>query len=356
MRAASVPKIPARTLIACLLLGGALSPPTQFQRVFAQAPNEAKRRFLEEAPSCWAASRTFEQTLQGSYKETVRIANLKTAEVTRGVHRHEIKQNAVATLDHALKDEEGPAVINCANSKYAFQLRYVETKSAWLLLHIDTKGSGQRFLSQQWTVRRLVARRIAIDAIFDEFMADWLNEKTFKVVSAKTLVKGNRELVEVAFEYTRSKESKQPLRVTGRSVFDPKMHWCILEQELYQSQTLGPQRTMIAKEYREGPSGMPIAFRESRRATIVGVYQSDADWEYDLHAPLRSPPDGEFTLTAFGLPEPHGVTWDRPPPYYLWIGGAAFASLGIALGCRRFARRRRLAASALPAAGIPRSR
>jgi hypothetical protein len=194
---------------------------------------------------------------------------------------------------------------------------------------------------------------VAIDAVFDEFLADWLKEKTFKVVAAKNIEQRERQLVEVSFEFARPKESKRADHVKGRFVFDPKLHWCIVEQELFQTQQMGPQRSLITKEYKEGRDGFPIVSREKLRATIEGVYQSDKDWEYDFHAAASPPGDEEFTLSAFGLPEPVGITWARGPRYYLWIGGAAFAALAVALGFRWLAKKRQPAASPFSAPAAP---
>lgn len=48
----------------------------------------------------------------------------------------------------------------------------------------------------------------------------------------------------------------------------------------------------------------------------------------------------EFTLSAFGMPEPVGVTWEKPTPRYVWflLGAGGFAALMI--GFRYLARRR----------------
>ncbi len=38
-------------------------------------------------------------------------------------------------------------------------------------------------------------------------------------------------------------------------------------------------------------------------------------------------PDEEFRLSHYGLPEPNGVVWPRPTPWYLWIIGAGVVCL-----------------------------
>jgi hypothetical protein len=47
--------------------------------------------------------------------------------------------------------------------------------------------------------------------------------------------------------------------------------------------------------------------------------------------------DQAFRLSAFGLPEPPGVEWKKPTPWWLWIslGGIAMLVLGAGLGWLR---------------------
>jgi hypothetical protein len=47
----------------------------------------------------------------------------------------------------------------------------------------------------------------------------------------------------------------------------------------------------------------------------------------------------EFTLTAFGLPEPPGIEWKKPMPVYLWVIAAAVGCLLLAMGARWLKRR-----------------
>jgi hypothetical protein len=51
-------------------------------------------------------------------------------------------------------------------------------------------------------------------------------------------------------------------------------------------------------------------------------------------------PEQEFSLTAYGLPEPVGVKWDQRTPRYVWFLIAAGAFAALALGFRHLSRRR----------------
>ena len=54
---------------------------------------------------------------------------------------------------------------------------------------------------------------------------------------------------------------------------------------------------------------------------------------------LKVSPEEEFTLSAFGLPEPPDVVASRGSRYYLWFAGAAGAFLTLTVVFRRLARR-----------------
>ncbi|MCS7168946.1 MAG: hypothetical protein NZ914_15125, partial [Gemmatales bacterium] len=59
----------------------------------------------------------------------------------------------------------------------------------------------------------------------------------------------------------------------------------------------------------------------------------------------REPRDEEFTLSYYGLPEPAGVTWPKPRPWWLYLSltGLALVVMGLALGTYLRWRRTRLA-------------
>jgi hypothetical protein len=54
---------------------------------------------------------------------------------------------------------------------------------------------------------------------------------------------------------------------------------------------------------------------------------------------LKDLPESDFTLSAFGFPEPEGVVWNRPQGWYLWIALCAFGALAVALLVRFWRRR-----------------
>jgi hypothetical protein len=56
---------------------------------------------------------------------------------------------------------------------------------------------------------------------------------------------------------------------------------------------------------------------------------------------MGEPSDAEFTLSAFGLPEPVGVVWEKKTPVYVWLLLAAGVLGLLAVVLAWLAKRRR---------------
>jgi hypothetical protein len=64
--------------------------------------------------------------------------------------------------------------------------------------------------------------------------------------------------------------------------------------------------------------------------------------DLDHHKPF---PESDFTLSAFGLPEPYGVVWKKPIPWYLWFIGSGVSFLALGWYFRRRIQRRSVASA-----------
>ncbi len=99
------------------------------------------------------------------------------------------------------------------------------------------------------------------------------------------------------------------------------------------------------KTYDVERAGAEFVIRTSYKAT----YTSDGKVTYGRSSDTRTVvklgalPETEFTLSAFGLPEPVGVTWEKPTPLYVWLLAAAGGCAVLALLLRLPVRRRQAA-------------
>lgn len=94
------------------------------------------------------------------------------------------------------------------------------------------------------------------------------------------------------------------------------------------------------------PSGFPLLKSKTSR-NMRHTYkdkenkttsQVKIDYEWVVNDRI---PDSEFTLTAFGLPEPGSDEMKKSTPLYVWILIAAAVSVGLAIGFFILARRSR---------------
>ena len=108
--------------------------------------------------------------------------------------------------------------------------------------------------------------------------------------------------------------------------------------EVVMNKTPGVVR--VDNEFRSA-DGVPIPVRSVTRETYSvpgGDLMIINDITYDID-PAAHPDDSEFTLTAFGLPEPVGVEWRKPTPIYVWLLVAAAILAVAAVAFRALSRR-----------------
>ena len=96
---------------------------------------------------------------------------------------------------------------------------------------------------------------------------------------------------------------------------DPELYWCLKEFEVKCKLSDGPWTVRQEFEYTAGNDGMPILTRD--------LYDQQHDekpirvasvTEVDFQDPPQLPDDREFTLSAFGLPEPIATQSNESDP------------------------------------------
>jgi hypothetical protein len=182
---------------------------------------------------------------------------------------------------------------------------------------------------------------------------------SFEVTKIATVSHNGKDLVRVDHTYTYKipgSKNNQQEQINGSLYFDPSQSWC-LRRYRKSVEVMAREQRISHFDYEaefetiDHPFGFPIAKSQTLH-TIQFNYKNKQKKEtrsradYDLEV-KEGPPDSEFTLAAFGLPEPGGAEpVNKSIPMYLWILLAAGVCAGIAIGFRYLARRRRLAATA----------
>jgi len=312
------------------------------QQAQSQEQDESlKRRFLQEAPGQWEEYVRRTGRLQGKYsfhramslhnttflEEYEYKSNDNGKRLTRVYERNEGESG---TKEH---DEEVFGI----NPHYAFQLGRKSANSPWAvrqLVDLSKESGPERHVSMFELHARLMAEPVKLD---HDLLGEAVGQPTFRVVRCQTIQREGEELVEVLFSYPHEENPRPPYNraQSGTLVLDPKRFWLVRSCDLKASSgTINKQVKGIVSTSKSLPIPKLVAREELWTFTAEQVAKglpANNKWanreEYDLDEPVRLPDDEEFTLTAFGLPEPSGVEGKRPTRWYLWVGLAGIGCL-----------------------------
>lgn len=176
---------------------------------------------------------------------------------------------------------------------------------------------------------------------------------SFKVTKVASESHNGQELIRVDHTYTYNvpgSKNDQQERISGSLYFDALRCWCLRRfkksvEVMFRGERNSNLECEVEFETIDHPSGFPIVKSQTVH-TIQFNYKSKqksdttSRADYDLEV-KEGPPDSEFTLTAFGLPEPGSDEVKKPTPLYVWILVAAAVSVGLAVGFFFLARRSR---------------
>ena len=163
------------------------------------------------------------------------------------------------------------------------------------------------------------------------------NEET-EFIALRDLIWQNKPVKELQIRFVRIHPvSRKPLRVIQGYFFSPQENWICCGWRSYPPQ----DPTYVEEVYYYGPQGgepFPVPRRiekwirnvKNPEKSICLIVTEITDFRR-ASAPF---PDTDFTLSAFGLPEPPGLEWKRPTPWYLWVGLAGIVCLALGVGGR----------------------
>jgi hypothetical protein len=303
---------------------------------------------FKEAPKKWAEYRSFARRLQGSI--TITTESIKPRRPAGKPARWQFKQNdncALVSFKDAIQTPRpGQATreVYAINPNYGFQLKGTEASKEWVITGIERENKD----NIQWVgmpVGEIVARTCSLPfAVHARHLDLLLPLADFKVNRVLAVNRNGRDLVQFDFELPPQRDDKQYFPFRSGSVFlDPDHYWCVQE---YEGRGIFGNGWGTVREIREFKDvhGYPVLTRiietqkgdPNQGANDPGEYKETQDFDFDEPAGL--PGDQEFTLSAFGLPEPIGVNKAKPR-WYVWVGGASIACLIAGAVIWRFGKR-----------------
>jgi hypothetical protein len=137
------------------------------------------------------------------------------------------------------------------------------------------------------------------------------------------------------------------------SLLDPANGWRAVRTEMIRESPDAKAEITGEYEYEPGSDGLlrRAVLKQQWKYTNGKTRSVESDRRFELKRLSTLPDTSEFTLTAFGLPEPVGVEWPKRRSGWLWFAWAAAASVVVALAfvaLKRRAARRQTAAPPTP--------
>lgn len=192
--------------------------------------------------------------------------------------------------------------------------------------------------SPEKQIEEIVTSPVTFYLILPE-LCDMTKDPGFTVKQVAPLSRDGRELVKVEFSFRAPKDKKRTPSVQGWAVYDPSRFWVIREFEGQMVWNPAPVRgnaTISATiDYEETPDGIPILKQITRR--IKHLKDSEpVSHRFDFDLREDNVRASEFTLAAFGLPEPPARSWSLP--LFLGTSGVGVVCLVLSILLRLRAR------------------
>ena len=236
------------------------------------------------------------------------------------------------------------------NERYAFGLRRKERSAPWVMTELFTdlnSADCKAFIRNPLYDGNFTAR--GPFALYNESIENVVKDPNFQIKEIESFQRDGLSLVKIHFINQQPDFKPKGFRVSlyesGWAVFCPDQYWRLCEFEAAVLQFGGHRFTVRGTlECKVDAKGFPIftgsLVRWKGRSPLDGKdYESEIKTKSTIEE--RDPSPDEFTLTAFGLPEPMGM----PPVnrggsrWWFWITLAAAGSLALALLYQKLKRR-----------------
>jgi hypothetical protein len=326
-----------------------LAAPEKWCSLSAQSSTELKNRFLDEAPRQWENYRKHAKRLQGKidWSKTVQQPGSRL----RWETSYEIKQRdgfCLFTEQRRVTPSRDDRIgwLRVTNPRYGFELHQRATNKPWAVAQVHVGGSGALpFEPPQDMADHFATMACSMATISIHLPAVIIRAPGYSLEKVSPVVQHGKTLARAQFTYRPEKPVPTALR-GGWVLYDPERFWVIREYEARME--YARPGNAVAKgtlagryEYRDSAEGLPILRRTVSRGRVPGeATDTESINVFDLRE--ADVPEADFTLSAFGFPEPPGLG-KRAPRWSLWAAGAGVLFLALGVLLRLMSRRARAA-------------
>lgn len=319
--------------------------------VRAVSPEQLEARFREEAPGAWEQYQAYADQLQGSEVGTRTVQNKPYS-----TSRLEFKSNKQGRLMLSQSGSPGASsgTLRAFNALYGFTLTRKAADAPWALRNV--RRGDNRYDPKDWENNGWTALYGCVSVGGDR-LGDLIRQSTFRVLRAGTVGRDGRELAEIEFDNAHRWSTVPYVGIQGGTLLlDPDRFWTLRSFTLRLRNGDGDSICKGEYELRDPAAKYPVPKRsvllvdmpQPKESGKEGRLVTSVVIESDLEVASHAPADEEFTLSAFGLPEPQGVTWPTPTRWYLWFIAAGVCSLAVGGFFWHRVRARKSEASATP--------
>jgi len=310
----------------------------------APAQDDAVQRLMSEGPKAWDAYRTFLATLQG------KSDTQETIDGAPGYHSEAsvlqkprcamfVRQGRAGDAGQKEEAARGGWLWAC-NPAYAFELRRKREDAPWRVTNTslrDEPSADEPNVAhpyQDMTVKSLTwlitLRGVPLNAV--------ISHASFRVARSERVIEEGAPCLRFHFECVHPIDSRPFFPIQrGSMTLDPARSWCVRAAELECLYAAGVVKSRIVTQLRDSSRGFPIPVSRIEDGTARDGNRTIATRRVDtieLEERPTWPDDSEFTLSAFGFPEPSGIgvpATRRVVPIWLWvaIGGGTLLVLAV---------------------------
>ena len=280
-------------------------------------PRLSSEAQLEDAKMAWRKYEQLALHVQGRYTKTF-IDNGMQAPRRE---EHEVRRNGPWTLrvsrnvfDFPNGVRAGLCEVRGINSKYLFELQREEESKDWVLRHLEFKPIAPAASSTAGSTLLSLGPVVKVGRL-----PNAVEEPGFNLISFAPDAQEGPQIYALRFELKRGPQS---FRV--RALLHQGNYWCVRGgsfEECFESKVVHRGNVLCAYHIVDS---LPIP-RE--RITTVSAFIQGRETHhvckesFEFANVSKLPPESDFTVSAFGLPEPYGVEWEKPIPWWLYLSG-----------------------------------
>lgn len=293
----------------------------------AELDEKLLKRFQNEAPKSWKKQvelhrEFFSDTSGVTIESKQKVLNEGKSQLDEYQEKR-IRTNYRQMISKDMK--KGLRTLKCANPRYAFELSN-SSSGEWVITGIypyqipppdgsDVKDAYNRIMEP---LREIRPQTLPIEGTLNQ--VDWLSEDV-RIQDVRRITEDDREFVEVSIEfpfksYEQNGDAKALVlavaRHTAVGVFDPSNDW-VLRSFVWTGTT--PWKMTRTFSYDETIGSVPSLTNSHRESRNMSNNSVKNEVLYQRSVSVADLSERDFTLSAFGFPEP---SLDEPPPYWLY--------------------------------------